>query len=38
MVLAWGVIAERRQRELNEEHMDREGYYIDDKHEIIWVL
>ena len=36
--LAWGVIAERRQSELNEEHMLTRGYYVTDKHEIIITL
>lgn len=35
--LAWGVIAERRQRELNDEHMFTRGYYVNDEHEIITI-
>lgn len=32
--LAWGVIAERRQNELNEEHMRTRGYWIDNNHNV----
>lgn len=33
--LWWGAIAERRQAELNEEHMRTMGYYVDNNHNII---
>lgn len=35
--LAWGVIAERRQSELNEEHMRTMGWYVNNKHELITI-
>lgn len=35
--LAWGVIAERRQRELNEEHRQTKRWYVNNKHELITI-
>lgn len=35
--LLWGVIAERRQAELNEEHKRTRGWYVDEEHEIITI-
>ena len=35
--LFWDAIAERRQNELNEDHMKNRGWYVDDEHEIHFV-
>lgn len=35
--IAWRAIAERRQAELNEEHMRTRGYYVNNKHEFITI-
>ena len=36
-LLFWEDIAERRQTELNEDHMKNRGWYVDDEHEIHFV-
>ncbi len=36
-LLFWDGIAERRQNELNEDHMARLGWYVDNEHDIHFV-
>ena len=36
-LLFWDGIAERRQNELNEDHMARLGWYVDNEHDINFV-